>query len=375
MPVGLAIMRWDERVGTEILAKYPEEINITDKTLMQVYSTHEYSGESGMISLMIGSLNIASYYTGPDKGFYILLLLSLDDDPDAYEGGLIDISRIILQNIVDDAYVPMIPDLFRRLSVYPTLNNEQRLAITYQDEIKRLIINRLRDEGVVSKSELMVWLKDQYKQGFVDLEGVLTELIKREIVKETSVKGMPSELIFLIQDVVALRIPPVKMFSDPSRYGLPSQLEKDYRIEVKKYFQNYRPSEGDNLRIIDILINPQVYETLRLLRTAIVTKNDLEKLKKKGVDDLDDVLKMLWDTQMIQVFQDERNNEYYALLSDYYLDLVFPKYLLNTIKKVYEQKSKASQVLMEYLTVLENSYTDIKAAAKAEAKAIAKAEG
>ena len=113
MPVGLAIMRWDERVGTEILAKYPEELTITDKTLMQVYSTHEYSGESGMISLMIGSLNIASYYTGPDKGFYILLLLSLDDDPDAYEGGLIDISRIILQNVIDDAYVPMIPDLFR----------------------------------------------------------------------------------------------------------------------------------------------------------------------------------------------------------------------------------------------------------------------
>ncbi|MFX1364864.1 MAG: hypothetical protein ACFFCE_07450 [Promethearchaeota archaeon] len=374
MPVGLAIMRWDERVGTEILAKYPEELNITDKTLMQVYSTHEYSGESGMISLMIGSLNIASYYTGPDKGFYILLLLSLDDDPDAYEGGLIDISRIILQNITDDAYVPMIPDLFRRLSVYPTLNNEQRLAITYQDEIKRLIISRLRDEGVVSKSELMVWLKDQYKQGFVDLEGVLTELIKREIVKETSVKGMPSELIFLIQDVVALRVPPVKIYSDPSNRGLPSQLEEDYKMEVKKYFQNYRPSEGDNLRIIDILINPQVYETLRLLRTAIVTKNDLEKLRKKGVDDLDDVLKLLWDTQMIQVFQDDRNNEYYALLSDYYLDLVFPKYLLNTIKKVYDQKSKASQVLVEYLTVLENSYSDIKAVAKAAAKEAAKTE-
>ncbi len=369
MPIGLVVMRWDERVGTEILAKYPEEINVSDKTLMQVYSTHEYSGESGMISLMIGSLNIASYYTGPDKGFYILLLLSLDDDPDSYEGGLIDISRIILQNITDDAYTSLIPTLFRRLSVYPTLNNEQRLAITYQDEIKRMIINRLRDEGVVSKSELMVWLKDQYKQGFVDLEGVLIELVKREIVKETSVKGMPSELIFLIQDIVALRVPPVKMLDDPVTRGLPAQLVDGYNMEVKKFFQNYRPTEGDNLRIIDILINPQVYETLRLLRTAIVTKNDLEKLRKKGVDDLDNVLKMLWDTQMIQVFQDERNNEYYALLSDFYMNLIFPKYLLNIIKKVYDQKSKASQVLVEYLTVLENSYSDIKAAAKAEAKA------
>ena len=366
MPVGLVVMRWDERVGTEILAKYPEEIDITDKTLMQVYSTHEYSGESGMISLMVGSLNIASYYTGPEKGYYILMLLNLDDDPDAYEGGLADASRIILQNLEEDAYVNMIPSLFRRLSVYPTLNNEQQLAMTYQDEIKRMIINRLREEGTVSKSELMVWLKDRYKQGFVDLDSVLIELIKRELIKETSVKGMPSELIFLTSDVLMLRVPPVQLLKDPADRGLPSQLAAGYRIETKKFFQSYRPSEQDNLRLIENIINPQVYETLRLLRTAIVTKNDLEKLKKKGVEDIDDVLKMLWETQMIQVFQDDKNNEYYALLSDFYVAKIFPKYLLNIIKAEYEKKSKADQVLVEYLTVLENTYMNLKSAAKSE---------
>jgi len=366
MPVGLVLMKWDERVGTEILAKYPEEITVTDKTLMQVYSTHEYSGESGMISLMVGSLNIASYYTGPEKGYYILLLLNLDDDPDAYEGGLADTSRIILQNLEDEAYLQLIPSLFRRLSVYPTLNAEQRLAMTYQDEIKRMIINRLREEGVVSKSELMVWLKDRYKQGFVDLEGVLIELIKREIIKEASVKGMPSELIFLTNDIIMMRVPPVQLLKEPADRGLPTQLVDDYRTETKKFFQNYRPSENDNLTIIDVLINPQVYETLRLLRTAIVTRNDLEKLKKKGVEDVDEVLKMLWESQMIQVFQDDRNNEYYALLSDFYVKLIFPKYLINIIKEEYEKKSKADQVLIEYLNVLENTYLNLKAAAKSK---------
>ena len=366
MPVGLVVMKWDERVGTEILAKYPEEIIVTDKTLMQVYSTHEYSGVSGMISLMVGSLNIASYYTGPEKGYYILLLLNLDDDPDSYEGGLVDVSRIILQNLEDEAYIKLIPSLFQRLSVYPTLNNEQQLAITYQDEIKRMIINRLREEGVVSKSELMVWLKDKYRQGFVDLEGVLIELIKRELIKEASVKGMPSELIFLIHDILMLRVPPVQLLKDPADRGLPTQLAEDYRMEVKKFFQNYRPSEQDNLRVIDIVINPQVYETLRLLRTAIVTKNDLEKLKKKGVEDVDEVLKMLWEGQMIQVFQDEMNNEYYALLSDFYVDLIFPKYLLNIIKSEYDRKSKAEQVLVEYLNVLEDAYMSVKSAPKSK---------
>ncbi|GAH21126.1 unnamed protein product, partial [marine sediment metagenome] len=83
----------------------------------------------------------------------------IDDDPDTYEGGLVDASRTILQNLEDDAYRQLVPSLFRRLSIYPSLNEEQQLAITYQDEVKRLIIDRLREEGVVSKSELMIWRK------------------------------------------------------------------------------------------------------------------------------------------------------------------------------------------------------------------------
>ena len=78
------------------------------------------------------------------------------------------------------------------------------------------------------------------------------------------------------------------------------------------------------------------------------------------MDDIDGVLKMLWDNQMVQVFQDAPGNEYYALLSDFYLELVFPKYLLNIIKAEYEQKSKADQVLVEYLNVLIDTYQERK---------------
>lgn len=372
MPIGLIVMKWDERAGTQILAKYPEEIKINDKTLMQVYSTHEYTGDIGMISLMVGSLNIASYYTGHETSCYILLLLNLDDDPDAYEGGLADISRIILQTYKEESFEDMIPSLFQRLAVYPTLNDEQRLAITYEDEIKRMIINRLRDEGVVTKSELMVWLKDKYKESFSDLDAVLIELIKRELIKESSVKGMPSELIFLTNDLFMIRRPPLELMNDPAEHGLPENMVIDYQNAVKKFFQSYRPTEEDNLKLINILVNPQIYETLRLIRTAIVTKSELEKLKKKGVEDIDDVLRALWNNQIIQVFQDKKGNEYYALLSNFHITLMFPKHMLRTIKHEYEVKSKADRVLIEYLNVLEDAYYEIKS--KKREKAISEEE-
>ena len=116
-------MKWDERIGTEILAKYPEETIISEKTLMQIYSTHEYSGEKGVITLTAGTLNIISYYTGPEKGYYLLLVLNLDDDPDIYEGGMADILRILLDNIEDDSYIKLVPPLFQRLSLYPSFSD------------------------------------------------------------------------------------------------------------------------------------------------------------------------------------------------------------------------------------------------------------
>ncbi len=366
MPVGLIVMNWDERSGAELIAKYPEEIDIKEKVLMQIISTHEYSGEAGSVSLMVGSLNIASYYTGPETTFYVLLLLSLDEDPDAYEGGMADIARYILKAYDEGVHKEIIPSAFHRISMYPKLTEIQLLALIYHDEVKRMIINRLRDEGVVSKSELMVWLKDTYKKAAVDIDAVLFDLIKRDIVKEASVKGMPSELIFLANDLLIMRIPPIQLLKNLLQKALPSNLIEDYRNSVTTFFQKYRPSEEDNMNIIETIVNQEAYEVLRLLKTDIVSKNDLEKLKKKGVDDIDSALKLLWDSKFIQVYQDNKEAEHYALIADFNVSLVFPKYLLSIIKKEYEDKSKPNEVLIQYLNVLEETYLSSRSKTESE---------
>jgi hypothetical protein len=346
------------------VAKYPEDINISEKSLMQVYSTHEYSAEKGTITLTAESLNILSYYTGPDEGFYFLLFLNIDDDPDVYEGGMPGILRIILDNFKDDSYLRLIPSLFQRLSVYPTLSDETITAIHYQDGIKRTILRTLQDEGVITKSELQIWLKDEYMGSFFDLDAILLDLIKMDIVKVSSIKGMPSELIYLMNDVFMLRVPPVMLLEDPIAHGLPTQFAKEYPKVIKDFFKDYNPTEEDNLKVIEALTNPQVYEVLRLLRTMIATHEDLEKLRIKGVDDISSVLKILWDCKMIKVFHDEQQKEYYALLTDFYIDFIFPKYLLKNVKSTYDQKSKVNKVLIEYLTTLEESYFNLKAKEK-----------
>jgi len=359
-PLGLVLMRWDERIGVESLEKYPQDVNVSDKTLLQVYGIHEYSGEKGAITLIRGSLNILSYYTGPESGYYIILILHLDDDPDMYEEAMANIAQILLQNLEDDAYLKMIPSLFQRLSIFPSLTYEQKLIFYYQDNIKQMIINILRDYGVITKSELNIWVKDQDLEKLVDIEAILADLVKIDLIKLASVKGVPSELIFFTKDIFMLRIPPDSLYQDPESHGLPKEAIKMYRNEIQKFFSEYRPTEEDNLSLLDILIDPEVYQTLRLLRKAIVTMKDFEKLKNKGVSDIYKVLKNLYDNKMIRIFKDQNETEYYALITDFYIDLIFPKYLLRIIKTSFEQKSKTDKVLLEYLNLLEETYTSQK---------------
>ncbi|MHA1941557.1 MAG: hypothetical protein ACW97P_07510, partial [Candidatus Hodarchaeales archaeon] len=343
---------------------------VTDKTLMQIYGTHEYSGERGLITLTVGIYNILSYYTGPEQSIYLLLFLDLADDPDMYETGMSDILQTILQNYEDGSYLEIIPSLFQRLSVYPSLSDEQVLAITYENEVKRMIIDTLRDYGVFTKSELLIWLKDKYLEEFMDVEAILLDFIAKDIIKQVTVKGIPSELIVLTNDFFMLRVPPAKLLEDPTDRGLPAQFKKEYLLRVKNAFQDYKPTQKDNLNVLELFINPQVHETLRLLRMAIVTKQDLEKLRKKGVEDINSVLKLLWDYQMITIFQDKNEEQYYALISDFYLDIIFPKYILGAVKTAYEQKSKSNKVLISYLDVLEDTYFDLKKRGKSKEEQI-----
>ncbi len=68
----------------------------------------------------------------------------------------------------------------------------------------------------------------------------------------------------------------------------------------------------------------------------------------------------------MHVFQDEQGTEYFALLSDFLISLVYPRYILNMILHQYDVKSKSDGVLIEYLKVLEDTYRPYKSKTKSK---------
>ena len=228
---------------------------------------------------------------------------------------------------------------------------------------------RLQQEAAIPKSELAIWLKDTKKDSLIDIESIIAGLVKSTIIKIASVKGLATDVAFLNEDIMILRRPPVKLFLDPVEHHLPKKLKDSYKSQVRAFFKNYKPSENDNLEIINkVILDPQGYEVLKLLREAMVTKNDIEKLRKKGVEDIDDTLKALWDSKMIAVFQDESGTEYYCLITDFYVSLYYPKYNLDTIRKQFLSKAQNPKALLKALDIMREEYLSINKSRKVSAR-------
>jgi hypothetical protein len=359
MPRGMVLMHWNERIGAEIITNFPKDIAVEERTLMQIYAQHEYSAAAGFVSLTVGALNLVSYYTGVESQLYLILLLNAEEDGMDYEEGLVDTSREVVKSVENlDTLRMLIPRLFQRLAVYPKLELEQKLGIIMLDEIKRMIINRFRNEVAIQKSEIEIWLKDEYRgQVFFDIDGILDSLIKMGILKYVSVKGGASDMIFFVQDIIMLRRPPVPIVRDPVGRHLPQSVKNLYIKEVHKFFQEYKISEDDSLKMIhEIILDPEIYQVLKLMRQAAVTRSDLEKLRKKGVENVDRVLKIMWEMRMIVVLQDGKKTEYYGLTSDFLLDRVYPSYNIDTILAAYKNKTQDSKVLLKALDLMKEEF-------------------
>ena len=223
MVKGFIVMKWSDRSGVETLGKFRADLDISDKTLLQVFSTHEYSKQLGMVSLTIEGSNIASYYFSKEKETYLVLLLDEDEEADSFEEGLVEVSRVILANYETGQYHVLLPSLYQLLANYPSLKTEQQLAIIYLDEIKRKAIQRLREEGAVTRSELEVWLKDIFHGKYLDIDGVIHSLLKAGLVKGATVLEMP-DVLFLTRDIAVFRTPPADHFAKCTNRGCPMSL-------------------------------------------------------------------------------------------------------------------------------------------------------
>ncbi|MHA1270286.1 MAG: SIR2 family protein [Candidatus Helarchaeota archaeon] len=351
MPIGLIIMRWDDRIGLEIISKYPKNIKIDKKVLMNIYSLHEISGgETGTVSIKTDTYNIISFYSGPNIGYYFNLLLDLNESFEYYEDILSGIVRQLLYNLNFKNLDFDLSKTLELINLLPLIKFQGRLAYLLADELKYEILKILRTSGSISISELTSILIDQLDiaLSIIDLDNVLNDFIKLKLIKTTFINGIPSKLIFLIKDIMFNRRPPVRILENPEAAGLPSQFVDKYIQECRSFFENYNPVGELEKDFLMTILDKDVYNILEILRNSVETSTSL---RKKNLPNIGESLKKMFKVNMLCVFDDNRE-QYYVLKTDYFLNHFFPEYLVNIINTDFYDNIKSNTISIKHLEML-----------------------
>ena len=106
MPVGILLIRWDDKLGTSLVAKYPEKFKFPSKILMNIYSQHRaQSTDPSFVTLTLTNIKISSFFSGMDENFigasnYIIaLVLRRDEKPHLFREILKRAAAKILKNV------------------------------------------------------------------------------------------------------------------------------------------------------------------------------------------------------------------------------------------------------------------------------------
>ncbi|NVM04069.1 MAG: hypothetical protein HWN67_17190 [Candidatus Helarchaeota archaeon] len=355
MPSGIFIFTEKAEKGLEIKARYPQDLKIEEKTLNILKISHSTNKIVNFSNVTIGNSKFASLYTGSNSNYFISLLLKNEEDPIIFENILTFISKKIIKNLSDDKYKDFLPDLFNHILLYPNFKEDQKLAIAYNDEIKRLIISKLVENVYIFRKDLENWLKEKLSIDHLDIDSVINSLSKLGLVKKLSVEGFSDEFVFLIGDFFITRVPPSNIIELVLQKQIPEYIAQNYVSKVKNYFQDYSPTNEDADIISEIFCDLDSYQLLKLLRLSPASKKGIKKVVGK-LKDIDETLNKLQSIKSIEIFKDKQNNEHYFLITDLRIQKFFPEYLLNKILENYNNKSIPESFLIEYLKNLKDTY-------------------
>jgi hypothetical protein len=358
MVEAMLLMKWDERAGAEKWAAVPESADIDMKTLMQLYTVHQYSAKRGFVSLNQNQVNYASYYSGPEQNLFLILILTHIENPDEYESILSDCLTELDGIPRRQDKIKKIPEMFKTVKSFKDLTLEQKLAKILFDPVTYAVISRLRKELVIEESDLELWLKDTYPIYTIDMEKVAQTLLANEFIKISSVKGHPGRFWFLVRDIIVLLKPPAKLYKKLTPEMLPPALKDAYYNSVQQFFSGYGLNEEKNIRTVQRIFNSvENYNMLTFLRERAINQNDCAKLEADSVFiDTGGALRDLYNQKLVGTFKDEKDLEYYCLIADIFVGQYFPLHLLNLAIDLYQKHVQEPKVLAKALDFLKEEY-------------------
>lgn len=357
MPIGMILWRWDYRSGAEELGKYPKELDVSDKTMMQLYSQHLYGAQSDIVSMYVGALNIISVWTGSTHNYFLSLLLTIEEQPEDYKEVISDLLYYLIPFIEEDTFNTLLPSIYQRCTEFPSTNLEQRRAMMYGSNLNRAIFKTLSEEGCFYRDELKIWLEDILKTKLYNFEYIIDGLVQNDILKTSIVRGVDGTYVFLLKYLICFRAPPLGL-SQKIKIAKDNELNQKILKKIRDFFKKYVPNEQDNIEIAGYIRQTNYWVIIDFLRKSYAKHSSLTKLKLHGVDQVMNLVNNLINSDIVDNVVDQNEEQVYFLKSDIILDFVPMNYMINQIYNMHVEDRKPDKLLLSYISILKENYLE-----------------
>jgi hypothetical protein len=352
----MVVVGWNDRVGTVLRGKFPDTVELSPDLTMKIYGSHVLGEqrEAGFISMKVGELNIASYFGGIEVNHFVSVLLRPDEDAPEFESALTRVAGEIFGKLEKDEFVKDLPSLYRHLATFPTFTEEQRLAYIFADAKTRAALQYLNEVGSASKEELADILRDRLDLKTVSIEAVLQPLVRAGLALTEWVEGIPSECVFLVQDSMPVLSPPASLLRLAEAGTVPEPNR--YLQAVSSFFQAEPPLLPEERRttIAELLVDPDAYEIIKLLRNGVLNEAALAAQTKLAPEVTAGLVKRLLSAH---IAVEERETGVY-LVADPQMITSFPEYLIGTAITRYNKKEVVPRQAARYLSLLREQFKD-----------------
>lgn len=362
MPEGIIVGKWDDVQGVVLHAKYPETLEIADYNLMRIFTSHAVGeAQAGFLALTLEeeNMNVASYFTGISQKpqYFIALLLSKDEDAKSYEESLLDVSTELLEKVDAPNFTELLGEAFSRLSKAIVLSDEQRLALIYKDEIHKLAHERLI-KGPATSSMIAAYIQENSNVSRVNPDLMISPLIRLGHVMQGWVPGYPEQFMFLIRDFFIIRAPSEKNIKLALKGEPDAEIARKYLKTVKEFFTAYNTMSEESRELAEILLNPDYYEIIKLLRekpNRLTEINSCTGQEKLGCEAS---IRKLEELNIVETYPSEAERDMWVMLkSDIVIHTFFPEYILEVLRTKLSSGELSSETAIKHLDLLQQNYS------------------
>ena len=345
MPKNIFLMQWDPRRGPIVLGSYPATSEGIDKDfLINVFGLVLQREErlEGFYDVSYQGFDIVTYYSGQELNQLFGVVLEKGEDKEGIRGGVVRAALAAFRRGEPPATVEEWEDLWNRISAFPILTLEERIADAFRDDEARKLLEIMVDNGIIVIDRLIDNLKTSFP--FLSRDVLVTYVHLLEalgiLVTKWDEKAL-IERVYLLRDVVFYRKRPEK-FSE-----IASEIN-DYEEEFERFAREYQ-EEGwisDQVLLPGIISDPNLYMIIKEFREkCIINENDIAT---RGWTSLAE--------RLVTLDILRKKDDKYYLFSDPTVKLILPRYTFSNVVKKLRGEELSEDVVIDYLKTVRESY-------------------